>query len=131
MTHYKLVVLGAEGVGKSSLVIQLIWNQFVDNSDPTIEDWYRKQISVDDELCLLNILDTAGEESHSGRRDQQIREGEGFLLVFDSTNAKSLEDISHYYEQIKRAKGTDWVPMVLVGNKRDLPTCSIDMAGGF
>ena len=41
MTEYKLVVVGAGGVGKSALTIQLIQNHFVDEYDPTIEDSYR------------------------------------------------------------------------------------------
>ena len=46
MTEYKLVVVGAGGVGKSALTIQLIQNHFVDEYDPTIEDSYRKQVSL-------------------------------------------------------------------------------------
>ena len=45
---YKLVVVGAGGVGKSALTIQLIQNQFMEDHDPTIEDSYRKQVEVDD-----------------------------------------------------------------------------------
>ena len=62
MTEYKLVVVGAGGVGKSALTIQLIQNHFVDEYDPTIEDSYRKQVVIDGETCLLDILDTAGQE---------------------------------------------------------------------
>ena len=46
MTEYKLVVVGAGGVGKSALTIQLIQNHFVDEYDPTIEDSYRKQVQI-------------------------------------------------------------------------------------
>ena len=127
MTYYKLVVVGAEGVGKSALTIQLTQNHFVDDHDPTIEDSYRKQVSIDEEMCLLDILDTAGQEDYPEMRDQQMRMGEGFLLVFDMNNAKSFEDISQYHEQIKRVKGSEEVPMVLVGNKCDLPTRCMDM----
>ena len=52
----------AGGVGKSALTIQLIQNHFVDEYDPTIEDSYRKQVVIDGETCLLDILDTAGQE---------------------------------------------------------------------
>lgn len=44
--EYKLVVVGAGGVGKSALTIQLIQNHFVDEYDPTIEDSYRKQVVI-------------------------------------------------------------------------------------
>ena len=58
MTEYKLVIVGGGGVGKSALTIQLIQNHFIDEYDPTIEDSYRKQVTIDDETCLLDILDT-------------------------------------------------------------------------
>jgi hypothetical protein len=45
-------------------------------------------------------------------RDQYMRTGEGFLLVFAVNNAKSFEDISMYREQIKRVKDAEEVPMV-------------------
>ena len=47
MTEYKLVVVGAGGVGKSARTIQLIQNHVLDEYDPTIEDSYRKQVVVD------------------------------------------------------------------------------------
>ena len=120
--------ISAGGVGKSALTIQLIQNHFVDEYDPTIEDSYRKQVVIDGETCLLDILDTAGQEEYSAMRDQYMRTGEGFLLVFAVDNAKSFEDISQFREEIKYFKDGEDVPMVLVGNKCDLPTRNMDMA---
>uniref|UniRef100_A0A0N5AMN7 small monomeric GTPase n=1 Tax=Syphacia muris TaxID=451379 RepID=A0A0N5AMN7_9BILA len=120
MTEYKLVVVGDGGVGKSALTIQLIQNQFVEEYDPTIEDSYRKQVVIDGETCLLDILDTAGQEEYSAMRDQYMRTGEGFLLVFAVNESKSFENVAQYREQIRRVKDSDDVPMVLVGNKCDL-----------
>ncbi|KAI2666389.1 GTPase HRas [Labeo rohita] len=126
MTEYKLVVVGAGGVGKSALTIQLIQNHFVDEYDPTIEDSYRKQVVIDGETCLLDILDTAGQEEYSAMRDQYMRTGEGFLCVFAINNAKSFEDVHLYREQINRVKDSDNVPMVLVGNKSDLASRTVE-----
>ena len=58
---------------------------------------------------MLDILDTAGQEEYSAMRDQYMRTGEGFLLVFAVNNAKSFEDISTYREQIKRVKDAEEV----------------------
>lgn len=112
MTEYKLVVVGAGGVGKSALTIQLIQNHFVEEYDPTIEDSYRKQVVIDSETCLLDILDTAGQEEYSAMRDQYMRNGEGFLLVFAVNSRKSFDDIHSYREQIYRVKDSEKVPMV-------------------
>ncbi|XP_053119121.1 GTPase HRas-like isoform X2 [Hemicordylus capensis] len=106
MTEYKLVVVGAGGVGKSALTIQLIQNHFVDEYDPTIEDSYRKQVVIDGETCLLDILDTAGQEEYSAMRDQYMRTGEGFLCVFAINNTKSFEDVHHY--RAWRMPSTPW-----------------------
>ena len=53
---YKIVVIGAGGVGKSCFTIQLISGTFVETYDPTLEDSYRKQMTVDDEEAVLNVF---------------------------------------------------------------------------
>ena len=55
-------VLGSGGVGKSALTLRFVRDYFVKDWDPTIEDAYRKSISVDEGLCMLEILDTAGQD---------------------------------------------------------------------
>lgn len=120
MTEYKLVIVGGGGVGKSALTIQLIQNHFVDEYDPTIEDSYRKQVTIDNETCLLDILDTAGQEEYSAMRDQYMRTGQGFLCVYAITSRSSFDEITSFREQILRVKDQDKVPMVLSANKCDL-----------
>lgn len=54
-------------------------------------------------------------------RDQYMRTGQGFLLVYAINNRVSFDEIdTNYYGQILRVKDKDWVPMVLVGNKSDM-----------
>ncbi|KAL2917550.1 Ras GTPase [Polyrhizophydium stewartii] len=104
----------------SALTIQFIQSQFVDEYDPTIEDSYRKQCVIDQETALLDVLDTAGQEEYSAMREQYMRSGEGFLLVYSITSRSSFEEVQTFYQQILRVKDRDWIPMVLVGNKCDL-----------
>lgn len=120
LREYKLVVVGGGGVGKSALTIQLIQSHFVDEYDPTIEDSYRKQCTIDGEQVLLDILDTAGQEEYSAMREQYMRTGEGFLLVYSINSRNSLEELQTFYEQILRVKDSDQVPVLVVGNKCDL-----------
>ncbi|AMD21540.1 HFL316Cp [Eremothecium sinecaudum] len=118
--EYKLVVVGGGGVGKSALTIQLIQAHFVDEYDPTIEDSYRKQVVIDGEVSILDILDTAGQEEYSAMREQYMRTGEGFLLVYSVTSRTSFEELMTYYQQILRVKDVEYVPIFVVGNKSDL-----------
>jgi len=60
MREFKVVVLGSGGVGKSALTVQFVSGCFMEKYDPTIEDFYRKEIEVDNLPCVLEILDTAG-----------------------------------------------------------------------
>jgi len=120
LLEYKLVVVGAGGVGKSALTIQLIQQHFFEEYDPTIEDSYRKQVTIDDEVCLLDILDTAGQEEYSAMRDQYMRTGEGFLIVYSIDTQASFDEVTSFHDQILRVKDVDRVPMILTGNKCDL-----------
>lgn len=131
------MVVGGGGVGKSCLTIQLIQSHFVDEYDPTIEgnagslqlqmlmadtepDSYRKQCVIDDEVALLDVLDTAGQEEYSAMREQYMRTGEGFLLVYSITSRQSFEEILTFRQQILRVKDKDYFPIIIVGNKCDL-----------
>lgn len=83
-------------------------------------DSYRKQCVIDDEVALLDVLDTAGQEEYSAMREQYMRTGEGFLLVYSITDRQSFEEIMTFQQQILRVKDKDYFPMIVVGNKCDL-----------
>lgn len=53
-------------------------------------------------------------------REQYMRNGEGFLLVYSITSRMSFEEINTFYQQIRRVKDRDFFPMVLIANKCDL-----------
>nr|XP_048316158.1 ras-related protein R-Ras2 [Myodes glareolus] len=98
----------------------LFLSYFVTDYDPTIEDSYTKQCVIDDRAARLDILDTAGQEEFGAMREQYMRTGEGFLLVFSVTDRGSFEEIYKFQRQILRVKDRDEFPMILIGNKADL-----------
>jgi len=120
MNEVRIVVMGGGGVGKSALTIQLMSNHFIVEYDPTIEDSYRKQCAIDGETCILDILDTAGQEEYSAMRDQYMRTGQGYALVYAVSSMSSFKEMRVFREAILRAKDADYVPMVLFGNKCDV-----------
>lgn len=120
MRDYKLVVLGAGGVGKSCLTVQFVQGVYLDTYDPTIEDSYRKAIEIDSKMFDLEILDTAGVAQFTAMRELYIKSGMGFLLVYSVTDRQSLQELMDLREQVLRIKDMNRVPMVLVGNKADL-----------
>ncbi|PRP86873.1 Ras GTPase [Planoprotostelium fungivorum] len=120
MVLYKLVIIGDGGVGKSALTMQFTQNCWVAEYDPTIENSYRKQVNIDEETCMLDILDTAGQEEYAAMRDQYIRSGQGFYCVYSITSRQSFEAINRYRVQILRVKEEETYPIVIVANKSDL-----------
>ena len=91
MREYKIVVLGSGGVGKSALTVQFVQGIFVEKYDPTIEDSYRKQVEVDGQQCMLEILDTAGTEQFASMRDLYIKNGQGFIVAYSITNHQTFQ----------------------------------------
>jgi len=121
MTEYRIVVVGAGGVGKSALTVRFIQGNFVEKYDPTIEDSYRKLVEVDGAACMLDIMDTAGQEEYGALRDQYMKTGHGFLLVYAITSSTSWDAASKLRVQILRIKEEHQdIPIMLVGNKLDL-----------
>jgi GTPase KRas protein len=66
---------------------------------------------IDDHSALLDILDTAGQEEFSSMQDQWMRDGKGFLLVYNITSRPTFDEVTNLYEKILRTKDTDKVPM--------------------
>ncbi|OBA28618.1 ras-domain-containing protein [Hanseniaspora valbyensis NRRL Y-1626] len=121
MREYKLIVLGAGGVGKSCLTIQYISSQYIDSYDPTIEDSYNKIINIDNRIVELEILDTAGIEQFTAMRELYIKNGDGFILVYSINDLNSFKELLKLRDQILKIKGSEEnCLMVLVGNKADL-----------
>lgn len=120
MKEYKVVVLGSGGVGKSALTVKFVSGTFMEKYDPTIEDFYRKEIEVDSAPSVLEILDTAGTEQFASMRDLYIRNSQGFVIVYSITSLQTFQDIKTMRDHIQRVKGQERIPLVLVGNKVDL-----------
>eukprot|EP01084_Bolivina_argentea_P181189 312958_1 len=118
--EHKIVLLGGGGSGKTALALRFVTNNFVKEYDPTIEDSYKKSATIDEKACLLDILDTAGQEEFSSMQDQWIREGEAFLIVYSITSKLTLDHVIILREKILRVKEEIQPPIVLVGSKLDL-----------
>nr|XP_011770191.1 GTP-binding protein Rit2 isoform X2 [Macaca nemestrina] len=118
--EYKVVMLGAGGVGKSAMTMQFISHQFPDYHDPTIEDAYKTQVRIDNEPAYLDILDTAGQAEFTAMREQYMRGGEGFIICYSVTDRQSFQEAAKFKELIFQVRHTYEIPLVLVGNKIDL-----------
>ncbi|KAH3764766.1 Ras GTPase [Pelomyxa schiedti] len=127
---YKVVVVGDGGVGKSAITIQLTQGHFITEYDPTIENSYRKPMTIDNDVCVLDILDTAGQEEYSAMRDQYFRSGHGFIVVYSVVDRPTFENIQNYRSQILKVKEEPSYPMVMCANKVDIPERDVQQKEG-
>mmetsp|Transcript_6941 Transcript_6941/g.22579 ORF Transcript_6941/g.22579 Transcript_6941/m.22579 type:complete len:246 (-) Transcript_6941:143-880(-) len=122
----KVCVLGSSNVGKTSLLTRFVHKKF----DPTRRvttgaDFASKVLRIDGKEVRLVIWDTAGQERfHHGTLGNAFYRGaDGALLVYDTTDAKTFEQIDMWRgELLQRVEGKpEDFPVVVVGNKIDLP----------
>lgn len=128
---YRVVVFGAGGVGKSSLVLRFVRGTFRESYVPTIEDTYRQVISCNKQVCTLQITDTTGSHQFPAMQRLSISKGHAFILVYSIMSRQSLEELKPIYAEICDIKGdTENIPVMLVGNKCDETTREVSPTDG-
>ncbi|THH15212.1 hypothetical protein EW146_g5230 [Bondarzewia mesenterica] len=116
----KIAVLGSRSVGKSSLVVQFIDNNFVESYYPTIESTFTKTINYKGVEYDCDIIDTAGQDEYSILNSKHAIGIHGFVLVYSVTSRNSFDMIQIVYDKIVNFCGIQQIPCVIVGAKTDL-----------
>eukprot|EP01083_Nonionella_stella_P064522 168228_1 len=119
-----IAICGPGAVGKSAITQRIIDNTFEPDYDPTIEDLFEKSMNVDGYNIVLNILDTAGQEDFKGLREGQMRDKNGYILVYSVISRDTFDDLETFYETLCDVLDSEqevWKPLILCGNKVDLP----------
>nr|CAD7203858.1 unnamed protein product [Timema douglasi] len=116
----KIVVLGAQGVGKTSMVVRYIGKMFSHHISPTIgASFFTCKINIEDSRVKLQVWDTAGQERFRSMAPMYYRNANAALLVFDITQYDSLTSVKSWVKELKRNVQEPMV-LCLVGNKCDL-----------
>ncbi|KAA0193719.1 Ras protein Ral-A [Fasciolopsis buskii] len=137
----RVCMLGSGNVGKSALTLQFMYDEFVEDYEPTKCSAYKKQMNLDGYMVNLDITDTAatlvitlnstekprkmlinikGQEDYVGIQDQYYRFNDGFLVVFSLCDMETLKSVPAILERIVQCRTPERIPIVLVGNKADL-----------
>lgn len=116
----KLVLLGEAAVGKSSLVLRFVNNDFQENKEPTIGAAFLTQkISLPNRVIKFEIWDTAGQERFASLAPMYYRNAQAALVVYDLTKPTSLTKAKHWVAELQR-QASPGIVIALVGNKLDL-----------
>ena len=116
----KIVLLGKNDVGKTTLIHKYITDEFIKEHESTKEINYSFITTIDDKNCDLNILDTPGGDTSPITKETWIKFGNFFLLVYSIDDEESLDYIKNIYEEICNLKENEKFSILLVGNKIDL-----------
>lgn len=116
----KLVLLGEAAVGKSSLVLRFVNNDFQENKEPTIGAAFLTQkCSLPTRMIKFEIWDTAGQERFASLAPMYYRNAQAALVVYDLTKPASLIKAKHWVAELQR-QASPGIVIALVGNKLDL-----------
>nr|XP_009858857.2 ras-related protein RABF2b-like [Ciona intestinalis] len=116
----KVLVLGDQGVGKTSLVMRYSRKIFVETSTPTIGAAYFEAIEeVGDQKLKLKIWDTAGQERFKSMIPMYYRNSKAALIVFDITDSDSFVAAQKWATELHQHI-EDKLILFLIGNKSDL-----------
>ncbi|XP_019622623.1 PREDICTED: ras-related protein Rap-2c-like isoform X3 [Branchiostoma belcheri] len=121
--EYRVVVMGSAAVGKTSLRIEFctteIIREFIDEDDSMMLDMNERTFSVDGMETTLHLTDTSG-HNYVRRRDQYIPKGDAYLIVYAINDRESFKTASKLLIKLRRSRPLHDIPVILVGNKRDL-----------
>jgi small GTP-binding protein len=120
--HYifKVIVIGSSGVGKTSLTIRALKNEFNLLVNPTIGfEFLTMKLKYCDKIIALQIWDTCGQEIYQSVISRFYKRASMALLVYSIADKKTFLDLNKWLEEIKNNCDSD-IKIALVGNKIDL-----------
>ncbi|CAB4253265.1 similar to Saccharomyces cerevisiae YOR089C VPS21 Rab family GTPase required for endocytic transport and for sorting of vacuolar hydrolases [Maudiozyma barnettii] len=120
ITSIKLVLLGEAAVGKSSIVLRFVSNDFSENKEPTIGAAFLTQrVNINDHTVKFEIWDTAGQERFASLAPMYYRNAQAALVVYDITKPQSFIKARHWVKELHEQANKNII-IALVGNKVDI-----------
>ena len=115
-------IKGEAAVGKSSVVLRFVSNEFQENKEPTIGAAFLTQkCRLDSAVIKFEIWDTAGQERFHSLAPMYYRNAQASAVIYDITKASSFEKAKSWVKELQRQANPNIV-IALVGNKLDLVT---------
>jgi len=119
LAKYKLVFLGDQSVGKTSIITRFMYDKYDNTYQATIGiDFLSKTMYLEDRTVRLQLWDTAGQERFRSLIPSYIRDSSVAVVVYDVSNRATFLNTARWIEEVRTERGSD-VIIVLVGNKTD------------
>jgi len=119
--QYKILILGDLGVGKTSLMLRYMCDEFSTERSVTVpEERMTKILNIEDTTIKLQLWDTVGQELFRSTSSSYHRNTNGVVFVFDLSNADTLKNLEKWNTDVDIYCPKE-IEKVLVGAKSDLP----------
>ena len=116
----KVVLIGSQGTGKTSLVMRFVKETFSPNLGSTVGAAFNSKVmTVSGSKIELDIWDTAGSEKYRSLAPMYYRDARAAIIVVDLTNRESLQDADEWLQKIRENGRSDCI-YILAANKVDL-----------
>ncbi|GAB5371103.1 hypothetical protein AAMO2058_001550900 [Amorphochlora amoebiformis] len=116
---YKLVFLGDEGVGKTSIITRFMYDTFDQTYKVTVGiDFVSRFVTLKDQVVRLQLWDTAGQERFRALIPSYIRDSAVAIITYDVTSRTSFINTKRWIDDVRDERGDD-VLIMLCGNKTD------------
>jgi small GTP-binding protein len=116
---FKIILIGDSCVGKSSVLLQYVNNEYCSSLASTIGiDFKIRTITIKDKNIKMQIIDSAGQERFRSITFAHYRNAIGIILMYDITDQESFDNINYWLDNIKTYCRND-PSIYLVGNKKD------------
>ena len=117
--HFKVVFLGEGKVGKTSIILRYVKNQFSEEYQKTVQAaFHTKRLNIEGRPVTIDIWDTAGQEAYRALAPMYYRDSHGAILVYDITDDASFDKVCTWIKELRKMVGD--IPLCIVGNKTDL-----------
>ena len=117
---FEVALLGAAAVGKTSIVRRFSSGGFLDDYEPTVEDYHTRALHYKRRVILLSITDVSGCYQFPAMRKLTIQRTEAFVIVFSVENRLSFEETGKLLDDVLGERQNEYIPVMIVGNKNDI-----------
>ncbi|KAL7717642.1 Sphingomyelin phosphodiesterase [Entamoeba marina] len=126
---FKILVIGDSGVGKTALIKRYCQNTFDNHYESTVGvDFMPKILNYNNKTIKLQLWDTAGQEKFMNITAAYYRNTQGIIIVYDVNNKDTLDNVDKWFTEVNTRTRTEPPVVLLVGNKKEEDTTTIDIA---
>ncbi|XP_055695035.1 ras-related protein Rab-18-B [Lutzomyia longipalpis] len=132
LATFKILIIGESGVGKSSLLLRFVEDNFDADQSITIGvDFKTKIVNIDGVNVKLAIWDTAGQERFRTLTPSYYRDAQGAILVYDVTKKNTFQKLELWLNELEIYGTRPNMAKMVVGNKIDQPNRDLSRDDGF